>query len=80
MEINGGFTTNGTKVQISSDTGSSRQRFQFIDVGQGWFEIHPQSALGSVLDVKGGSTANGTSVDLFQDSNMDQQRWRLDRQ
>jgi hypothetical protein len=45
-----------------------------------WFEIQPQSAPGSVLDVKGGNPTNGTSVDLFQDSNIDQQRWRLDRQ
>jgi hypothetical protein len=67
-------------VQISTDTGSSRQRFQFVDVGQGWFEIQPQSAPGSVLDVKNGGTGNGTSVDLFQDNNIDQQRWRLDRQ
>ena len=61
-------------------TPAVRQRFQFVDAGQGWFELQPQSAPGSVVQVKGGSTGNGKPLELFQDNSTDPQRWRLDRQ
>ena len=80
MEINGGYTTNGTRVQISADTGTPRQHFKLIDMGQGWYKIQPESAPLSVLQPKGGASGNGTPLELYQDNGTDAQRWRLDRQ
>jgi hypothetical protein len=80
LDVNGGYTTNATKVQIWSNNGMAQQQFKLVDMGQGWFKLQPQHAPTMVLEIKGGATANGTVVQLYQDTGADAQRWRLDRQ
>ncbi|BCJ47403.1 glycosyl hydrolase [Actinoplanes ianthinogenes] len=69
LDVNGGATADGTKIQLWTCNGSGAQTWQIN--GQVW--RNPQS--GKCLDVSGGGTANGTKVQLWTCNGSGAQNW-----
>ncbi|GAA4605051.1 type 1 glutamine amidotransferase [Actinoplanes octamycinicus] len=69
LDVNGGGSADGTKIQLWTCNGSGAQTWQIS--GQVW--RNPQS--GKCLDVSGGGTANGTKVQLWTCNGSGAQNW-----
>jgi glucose/arabinose dehydrogenase len=69
LDISGGGTADGTKIQLYTCNGSAAQVWTVN--GQVW--RNPQS--GKCLDVAGGATANGTKVQLWTCNGTGAQNW-----
>ncbi|GAA4410398.1 lectin [Actinokineospora soli] len=67
VDVAGGATADGTRVQLLSCNGSAAQTWS--RVGQTW------QALGKCLDVSGGSTADGAVVQLWTCNGSGAQNW-----
>jgi len=59
LDVNGGNSANGTKVQLWGCNGSAAQQWTYVEAGS------TLRAFGKCLDVSGGGTANGTKVQLW---------------
>jgi Beta-1,3-glucanase/Ricin-type beta-trefoil lectin domain len=71
LDIAGGGTTNGTKVQLHDCTGNPAQ--QWVVSGNGL--RNPQS--GRCLDSPGGATTNGTRLQIYDCNNTPAQAFRV---
>ncbi|MBW6438800.1 PQQ-dependent sugar dehydrogenase [Actinoplanes hulinensis] len=69
LDVNGGGTADGTKIQLWTCNGSAAQVWTVN--GQVW--RNPQS--GKCLDVAGGATANGTKAQLWTCNGTGAQNW-----
>ncbi|MEV0895177.1 PQQ-dependent sugar dehydrogenase [Actinoplanes sp. NPDC049802] len=69
LDVNGGATADGTRIQLWTCNGSAAQVWAVN--GQVW--RNPQS--GKCLDVAGGATANGTKVQLWTCNGTAAQNW-----
>jgi cytochrome c len=69
VDVNGGSSTDGAKVQLWTCGGQAHQRWT---VGGGTI-----STLGKCLDVKGGATADGTIVQLWTCNGTAAQTWAV---
>ena len=69
LDVNGGATADGTKIQLWTCNGSAAQNWQ-VD-GQVW----RNPASGKCLDIAGGGTANGTRVQLWTCNGSGAQNW-----
>ncbi|GAA2716230.1 ThuA domain-containing protein [Actinoplanes palleronii] len=69
LDVNGGATADGTKIQLWTCNGSGAQNWSVS--GQVW--RNPSS--GKCLDVAGGATANGTKVQLWTCNGSAAQNW-----
>ncbi|MEJ2857853.1 MULTISPECIES: ThuA domain-containing protein [unclassified Saccharothrix] len=67
VDVSGGASTDGTKVQLWTCNGSAAQTWS--RVGQTW------QALGKCLDVAGAGTADGTKVQLWSCNGTGAQNW-----
>jgi glucose/arabinose dehydrogenase/PKD repeat protein len=67
LDVNGGATADGTKIQLYGCNGTSSQ--SWTRSGQTW------RALGKCLDVAGGNTADGTLVQLWTCNGSGAQNW-----
>ncbi|MER7671388.1 ricin-type beta-trefoil lectin domain protein [Kitasatospora sp. NPDC096128] len=67
-DINGGYTDNGTPVQLWDCLGINSQTLTRGGDGT----LH---ALGKCLDVTGGAVANGTNIQLWDCNNSSAQKW-----
>jgi hypothetical protein len=70
-------TTNGTLVQIWTNTGGANQKWIFTNLGNGYYEISPSYAPTLCLDVQGHGTTNGTAVQLWTYEGNTNQQWRV---
>ncbi len=61
LDISGGASANGTRVQIWTCNGLNPQRFTFVDEGEGLFSLH-SSISDSCLDLSQISTQPGAGV------------------
>jgi hypothetical protein len=68
VDVNSGFRTNGTPIQLWDCNGTA---------AQGWTVGSDQTlqALGKCMDVNGGSVANGTAVQLWDCNGTGAQKW-----
>lgn len=66
VDVSGGGTANGTKVQLWDYYANTAQLYKLTSTEVGQFQITPNCAPGSCLDVSGVSTANGAVVQLWQ--------------
>ncbi len=69
--VTGGATADGTRIQLSTCTGSAAQNWTVQDDGT-------IRALGKCLDVQGGSAANGTPIQLWSCLGNTHQKWSYD--
>jgi type 1 glutamine amidotransferase len=68
LDVAGGATANGTKIQLYTCNGSGAQSWTVTPNG-------PVKALGKCLDVAGGGTANGTKAQLYTCNGSGAQNW-----
>ncbi|MDO3681008.1 cellulase family glycosylhydrolase [Paenibacillus ehimensis] len=76
LDVEGGRTTDGAKVQQWTDNGNAQQKWKVIDVGSGYYKLIVQSS-GKVLTVAEGSTADGASVQQWTDNGSSNQKWKI---
>ncbi|MDB5088174.1 MAG: polysaccharide lyase 8 family protein [Mucilaginibacter sp.] len=77
LDVTGGATANGTKVQLYTDNNSNSQRWKVIDVGGGFYQLQPQNGVNKAMDASGAGTANGTQVDIWDYVNVAQEKWQI---
>jgi len=68
VDVTGGTSANGTRVQLWTCTGGAAQQWTAGDDGT-------LRALGKCLDVSGGSTQNGAKVQMYDCNGTNAQRW-----
>ncbi|GID96463.1 glycosyl hydrolase [Amorphoplanes digitatis] len=68
LDVAGGATANGTKIQLYTCNGTAAQNWTVTPNG-------PVKALGKCLDVAGGGTANGTKAQLYTCNGSGAQTW-----
>ncbi|WP_273937883.1 lectin [Kutzneria chonburiensis] len=68
VDVTGGTSANGTRVQLWTCTGGPSQQWTTGDDGS-------LRALGKCLDVAGGSTLNGAKVQIYDCNGTAAQRW-----
>lgn len=76
---------NGTALRLFNDQNGSNQRYRFEPVGSGYYEIIPQHATGTRVEVINAGNFDGARVQLKNDSNNSgaynpAQRWRFEEQ
>ncbi|HEY8902841.1 MAG TPA: RICIN domain-containing protein [Chthoniobacterales bacterium] len=76
MEPSGGGTANGTAFYEWSYLGSSDQKWDFADQGNGQYKVTGPVS-GRVMDVSGISTANGAQIQLWDWLNGNNQKWMV---
>ncbi|MEK8110309.1 RICIN domain-containing protein [Micromonospora sp. M12] len=70
LDVNGGGTANGTKVQSWTCNGTAAQKFTFTAAG-----TIVNTASGKCIDVNANGTANGTLVQLWECNGTGAQFW-----
>lgn len=73
LDVTGGSTANGAKVQLYTCNGSGAQRWRY-DAGTGDVV---NTAADKCLDVTDQSTANGARVQIWTCTGAANQKWRL---
>lgn len=78
LDISGGSTANGTKVQVYTGNGTNSQKFKFIkreikDLEDGLYTISDSS--GKVVSVSGDIAYSGANVVLQNNENKNTQKW-----
>jgi len=68
LDVAGGATANGTKIQLYTCNGTAAQTWSVTSNG-------PVKALGKCLDVTGGATVNGTKAQLYDCNSSGAQVW-----
>ena len=74
MDVDGGRTTNGTRIITNHMAYNSRQQFSITRGKDGLYTIK-QLASGRVLDVAAAGTANGSAIQLYDSNNTCAQKW-----
>jgi endoglucanase len=75
VEIGGGATGNGSKVQLWDYLGTAHQKFTFTATSSGYYRLTPTHATGSCLDVSGVSLSDGALVHLWSYGGGNNQQW-----
>lgn len=78
MDIDGGRTSNGTKVHTYNLTQSKNQQFTLTRSADGLYTVK-NVASGRVLDVAGGGITNGTAIQLYTSNNSCAQKWVVEK-
>ena len=76
LDIYGGYTNNGTNLQIWHRNNTAAQNFEVKHIGNGWYTIINQNS-GKAIDAQNGRTASGTNVWQYQVNNTDAQIWKI---
>lgn len=66
-----------SNAEIFSANSQSNQRWKVTDVGNGYYELEPQSDLGKRLDVSGAGTAIRTNVAVWYQNGNNAQKWKF---
>ena len=77
LELPGGTTANGTRVQLGRDDGSAAQRWTILPTDNGWFKIVPVNNAARSLELDAHGTADGTPAQLWDYLNGDNQQWKF---
>lgn len=77
LDVNGGSTANGAKVQIWGDSNGANQRWVVTHVSNGYYSIVNQAS-GKALDVYNGSTADSAVISQYTYYGNPQQLFRFD--
>lgn len=77
VDVNGGFTANGTNVQLWSKHGGAAQKWNITyDKNTGYYTlVNPNS--GKALDVNGAVKADGTNIQIWDRNSSCAQKWRI---
>jgi len=78
LDVYLGSTADLAQVEQYTVNGGTAQRWQFHDVGNGFFELVPECS-GKALDVYLGSTADGANIDQYTRNGYAPQQWRVER-
>jgi hypothetical protein len=76
LDVNGGYTSNGTNIQLWDKNGTSAQTFTITSVGNGWYTIR-NTASNKSIDVTGGTQKSNVNVQLYSYNGTDAQLWRF---
>jgi hypothetical protein len=71
MDVNGGGSSNGTKIQLWTCNGGNRQHVVYTAEGQ----LRPQHANTYCTDINGGSAGNGKTVHLWDCDGGNSEKW-----
>ena len=74
LDIDGGSTANGANLQIWQDSNVNQQKFEIINLGNGYYKIMAIHS-GKVLDVANAGKENLTNVWQHEDNGTDAQQW-----
>lgn len=79
LEAANGGTTDGTFVQLFSNTSPSvtHQQWVLTNVGSGYYKLQPLNAPTKAMDVSGGSSANGTQIQIYSANGSAAQKWKI---
>lgn len=80
FDVTGGFSANGTQIEVYNNNSSNNQKWAITYVGDGYYNLSPANAPNSNLDVNGGSTANGTKIQIWTKSTANSQKFKLIKQ
>jgi hypothetical protein len=75
MDVNGAFSSNGTKIQLWGCISTSNQKFVYTTEGQ----LRPQHANTYCTDINGGSAGSGTKVHLWDCDGGSSEKWVITR-
>lgn len=78
LDVAGGATTNGSRVQIYNQNGTPAQKWQLMSNPDGSYTIQ-NPASGRVLDVINGSLTNSTRTQLYDSNGSCAQRWSVQK-
>lgn len=76
LDVSGGGTNNGAKIQLYQSNETSPQRFEIFYVGSGYYRILAEHS-GKSLDIVYGSALSGASVQQYDWNNSEAQLWRI---
>lgn len=76
LDVAGGSTNSGGRIQQYRHNGTQAQEWLFEDVGNGYFYIVNKKS-GKVLNVAGGRTQNGADVIQYDKKDEDGSKWRF---
>jgi len=76
LDVVGGGTANGTKVDLAPCNGTPRQAWHAVAAGS-FFTLHPANAPGSCLDSPGFTTTPGTQLQIWQCTGGTNQSWQI---
>ena len=74
LDIDGGSSATGARLQIWDDSEVLQQRFIIQYMGNGYYKMTAKHS-GKVLDVIGGEMIDGKGIQQFDNNNTDAQRW-----
>jgi hypothetical protein len=77
LDITGASQQNGAAAQQWSCNGSAAQRFKVVSVGNGAYQLQPQTAASKCLDVSGVSRDDGAPLQQWGCWVGDNQKWLL---
>ncbi|WP_375448387.1 RICIN domain-containing protein [uncultured Fibrella sp.] len=77
LDVAGGNSTPGTKVQLWTSNASNAQRWKAVDVGSGYYKLIPQNATGTAMDIANSGTADGSQVQIYTDNGTGAQKYKL---
>lgn len=76
LEVAGGGTANGTKIDLSPCNGHNNQAWHVAPVGS-FFTLQPANAPGSCLDSPAFTTTAGTQLQIWQCNGGTNQQWQI---
>lgn len=79
LDVTGGATTAGTKVELYSPNSpvSPNQVWKAVALPGGYYKFVDTQDTTKVLDVTGGASANGTQVEIWSDIGSSAQKWKV---
>lgn len=77
LDVAGGYTSNGTNVQIYKSNGTTSQQFRLTYDGEGYYTVTSVRA-NKAVDVFRASTINGGNIHIYTSNKTDAQKWRID--
>ena len=76
VDVTGGWSDNGTNIQLWEANNTGAQKFVISLVKDGYYKIANESSK-KVLDVAGGLKRSGVNVQLYEYNGTDAQLWRF---
>ena len=79
IDVAGGSTANGTRLQQYTRNNTSSQRFRFVATSSGYYRIVPKTNSRQGWDIKGGSTSNGAKAQVWSYGGSTSQQFKIQR-
>lgn len=77
VDVAGGSTANGARLQQYSRNSTASQRFRFVATSSGYYRVIPKTNSRQAWDISGGSRSNGAKAQVWSYGGVSQQQFRV---